>query len=154
LTFLSRWLYNFYISNLNGVTMLLLHWNYCLGFGVFVLAFLYISTFYTYLVNASRAADDPQKRVYSLRTCWLAPITVPILIVFNIPAFILGGAAFIVFLILFPFMLLLFRKPILIPWIQKQLLKVGTALLEINTAMLAALGFLQAREKQAFGAYR
>jgi len=100
-----------------------------------------LSTIYAYRVNNKRASDDPEKKNYSRLALWLAPFTWPFLILFYILFLLLSGIAFGVFLVLFSFALLLFRKPFLIKWILKQAEKIGNAILKINTALLRALGF-------------
>lgn len=99
-----------------------------------------LCTFYAYRVNEKKAPGDPEKRDFSPNAIWLAPFTLPVLIAFNVISLILSSLMFGIFLILFPFALLLFRKPFLIQWISKQALKVGNLLLKINTKLLRPFG--------------
>ncbi|MFZ5820688.1 MAG: hypothetical protein ACOYYJ_12385 [Chloroflexota bacterium] len=128
--------------------MIFLTWKYCLGSVSFILVFMFASAFYTYHVNAKRDSGDPEKRDYSPHSRWLAPIVVPMLFVINIPFFILGSLVFGIFLVVFPFTLLLFRKPFFIKWIQQLALKVGTALLEIDTELLVMAGLYRPPARQ------
>jgi hypothetical protein len=104
-------------------------------------AFIIFSAFYSYRVNSRRKPDDPEKKDYSPYGPWLAPIILPPLFLVNTFFLILSSLAFGFFLVLFPFTLLLFRKPFLIKWILKQALKIGNWVLVINTELLKAAGF-------------
>lgn len=99
-----------------------------------------LSVIYAYQVNAKRAPDDPEKKDYSLLAILLIPIVWPFLLVLYILFLILSSIVFGVFLILFTFALLLFRKPFLIKWILKQAERIGNEQLKINTALLRAIG--------------
>ncbi len=120
--------------------MLLQSLHCCMGTSSFILFFLFVCTWYAYRVNDRKNTNDPSKRAYAPLACWRAPIVVPILLLVNIPVFLVGSLAFGIFLILFPFALLIFRKPILIPMLQKLMLKIGTALLEIDIRLLTKVG--------------
>lgn len=96
---------------------------------------------YAYRVNDRKAPDDPSKRDYSPYASWITPISLPLLIIFNIILFVLISLAFGVFFVLFPFTLLLLRKPFLFKWISKQALKIGNFALKVNTELLRAIGF-------------
>jgi hypothetical protein len=113
----------------------------CLGSCLFIYVFIIFSGFYTYYVNAKRAPDDPQKRDFSPYAPWIAPLTLPILALVNLLFFIVYSLLFGVFLVIFPFTLLLFRKPFLIKWILNLAQKIGNKLLLINTELLRATGF-------------
>jgi hypothetical protein len=99
---------------------------------------------YAYAVNARRADTDPEKRDYDPAAIFLAPFTWPFFAIVRILLFIV---VLITDLIVFTFILLLFilmvlfrRKPIILEWLQKVMLKVGNKLLEANTFLLR--GFL------------
>ena len=102
---------------------------------------LTLCSIYAYQVNAKRAPDDPEKKNFHPAAPWLAPIVLPPLLLANIVILIVSSLMFSIFLVLFPFALLLFRKPFLIIWIQKQALKVGNWILKINTGVLQVIGF-------------
>jgi hypothetical protein len=121
--------------------MIFIQWKFWTINCVIIQAFIIFSAFYAYRTNAKRAPDDPEKKDYPPYAPWLAPIILPLLILFNIPVFILFALAFGFFLVFFPFALLLFRKPFLIKWILKQALKVGNWVLRINSKLLKAAGF-------------
>lgn len=111
-----------------------------MGTSSFILFFLFVCTWYAYRVNDRKSTNDPSRRAYAPLAYWRAPIVVPIFLLVNIPVFLLGSLAFGLFLVLFPFALLIFRKPTLIPLLQKLMLKIGTALLEIDTRLLKKAG--------------
>ena len=113
----------------------------CLGSCLFIYVFIIFSGFYAYWVNAKRATDDPQKRDYSPYAPWIAPLTLLILAFVNFLFFIVYSLLFGIFLVIFPFTLLLFRKLFLIKWILKLAQKIGNKLLIINTELLRAAGF-------------
>ncbi len=103
--------------------------------------FITFSSFYAYYVNTKRAPDDPQKKDFSPYAPWIAPFTLPILALINLLFFFVYSLLFGVFLVIFPFTLLLFRKLFLIKWILKLAQKIGNKLLEINTELLRISGF-------------
>jgi len=65
----------------------------------------------------------------------------PLFILFNVPIFFISGLAFGIFLLLFPFALLLFRRPFLIKWIVKLAQKIGNMILKVDMALFRAAGF-------------
>jgi hypothetical protein len=113
----------------------------CLGSYIIFEVILFFSAFYTFQVNARRSSDDPMKKDYSPYAPWLTPISLPLLLIFNAIVFVLSSLAFGIFLVIFPFTLLLFREPFLIKWIKKQALKIGHFALKINTELLRLAGF-------------
>ena len=110
-------------------------------FCVIVPLILTLFSFYAYRVNERRASDDPEKRDFSRVAIWMVPVVFPFLILFDILFLIVSSLFFALVFFLFPFALLLFRKPFLIKWIQKQALKIGTLLLKVNTGLLKLMGF-------------
>ena len=116
-------------------------WIFWITSCLIIQALITFSAYYAYRINTKRAPGDSEKREYARYAPWLAPIVMPLLVLFNIPLFILSSLAFGLFLVLFPFLLLLFRKPFLIKWILKQTLKVGNSILSINTELLKLIGF-------------
>jgi len=120
--------------------MIFIHWRFW-TFGCFIiLIFVVLSSLYAYRANAKRADGDPKKKYFSPYALWLVPIVLPVLALFNFMVFFLTGLMFGIFLLLFPFSLLLFREPFLLKWIRKQALKIGNMMLYINTRLLQALG--------------
>jgi hypothetical protein len=103
-----------------------------------------LSAFYAYNVNARRASDDPEKRDYSHYAIWVIPVVLPILVLFNVLTLILSTISFGLILLLFPFALLLFRKPFLIKWILTLAQRIGNKVLKVNTALLRMAGFYPA----------
>jgi hypothetical protein len=113
----------------------------CIGSCTIIPIILVLCGLYAYQVNAKRAPDDPLKRDYSPYAPWIAPISFPLIIIFNAVLFIFSSLAFGVFLVLFPFALLLLRRPFLFKWISKQALKIGNFVLKVNTELLRVAGF-------------
>jgi len=105
------------------------------------IAIIIVASLYAYQVNARKAPDDPSKKDYSPYAPWLTPISLPLLIIFNIIFFVLSSLVFGVFLVLFPFALILFRGPFIFIWMSKQALKIGNLVLKVNTELLRATGF-------------
>ena len=121
--------------------MLLIHWKMLIIPCVVILGLVFFSAIFAYRTNANRTPDDPEKKDFSPNAIWLVPVTFLFLILLDALAFILFSLAFGSLLVVFPFALLLFRKPFLVQWILKQALKIGTELLEVNTALLRKAGF-------------
>lgn len=102
---------------------------------------LTLCAWYAYQVNAQRPLSDPNKRNYSPYAPWLAPITIPLIVLINVPLFFLGSLLFGVFLVIFPFTLIFFRLQVMIKWISKQAIKIGNWVLKVNTGLLKIAGF-------------
>ncbi|MFZ5911253.1 MAG: hypothetical protein ACOYYU_14670 [Chloroflexota bacterium] len=130
--------------------MLFIKWQYCAGTVLLALAFLSYSTIYAYQVNAKKEPGEPGRKNYPPHSIWMAPIVVPMLFVVDILFFILGSLAFGVFLVFFPFTLLLFQsqESFLTRWMRELALKVGTDLLEINTELLVMAGLYRPPVRQ------
>ena len=120
--------------------MILVQWKLWIIFCVAIQAFIIFSAIYAYRTNAKLAHDDPEKKAFSPYAIWIAPVTLPLFILVNVFILILSSLAFGLFLLLFPFALLLFRKPFLIKWILSQAQRIGNKILKINTGLLRAAG--------------
>jgi hypothetical protein len=120
--------------------MLFLQWKIWASSCLIIQVFIIFSALYVYRENAKRAPDDPEKKDFPPRFPWLAPFILPILALINLPLLVLSSLAFGITLLLFPFALLLFRKPFLIKWIIKQAKKIGNLVFTINSQLLKALG--------------
>jgi hypothetical protein len=120
--------------------MILIQWKFWTISCVVIQVFIIFSAIYVYQTNAKRDPDDPKKKDFSPYAPWLAPFILPLMVLINIPMVILSSLTFGFFLVVFPFTLLLFRKPFLIKWILKQAQKVGNLILEINTELLKTMG--------------
>ena len=105
-----------------------------------IVLLIIIPSLYAYQVNARKAPDDPSKRDYSPYAPWITPISLPVLFIFYVIVFVLSSLAFGIFLVLFPFALILFRKPFIFKWIGKQALKIGNFVLKVNTELLRLAG--------------
>ncbi len=121
--------------------MIFMHQEVCLGFCTLIPIILTFCSLYAYHVNARRAPDDPEKKDFAPYAPWLAPVILPPLVLADAFFLILSSLALGLFLVLFPFALLMFRKPFLIKWIRKQALKIGNWILVINTEILRVAGF-------------
>ena len=110
------------------------------GCALIPIAFIIIASLYAYRFNARKAPDDPSKRDYSPYAPWIIPISLPLLLIFDVIVFVLSSLTFGVFLVLFPFALILFRRPFIFIWIGKQALKIGNYMLKVNTELLKMVG--------------
>jgi len=117
---------------------------------------LFLCCSYAYRVNSKRPDNDPKKKHYSPYAPYIAPFTLPALLLIKVISFTLSSLAFGVFLVIFPIILLTFRKPILITWLLKQALRIGNWLLSINTWLLRVTGFqpvtIRLQQEQKFPA--
>jgi cell division protein FtsW (lipid II flippase) len=130
--------------------MIFIKWQICAGTALLTLVFLSFSTVYAYQVNAKKEPGESGRKNYSPHSVWMAPIIVPFLFIVNAPFFILGSLAFGAFLVIFPFTLLLFQsqESFLTRWMRELTLKIGTALLEINTELLVMAGLYRPPTRQ------
>lgn len=95
-----------------------------------------------YSVNAQRSPDDPQKRKCHPVAIVLAPITLPLFVVFTLLRFVLKVLFFGACLILFPIALIVVREGFLLRWFNKIATYIGNKLLDANTTL--ATPFLNA----------
>jgi len=116
--------------------MLLAYWKICL----LTLIILTLFALYAYRVNSRRDPDDPKKRDYSPYATWITPVSIPLILLFNLGVLILGSLLTAVFLIVFLLSLILIREPFLIKWILKHAQKIGEKILKINTELLKFAG--------------
>jgi hypothetical protein len=91
---------------------------------------------YAYRVNAKRAAEDPDKKDFHPMAVHLVPFTWPALILIYLFIFVTRALLYGIYLILFAFALIAFRKPFLLIWLDKVVRKVGDKLLEANTFLI------------------
>lgn len=98
--------------------------------------FIYLVCWYTYIVNARRAADDPKKRDYPLLAVMIAPFTTPFLIAMALVIFVFTAVLYAGFLILFAFLLVIIRKPFIFKWWDKFATMIGEPLLRINSNLI------------------
>jgi hypothetical protein len=94
------------------------------------LIFIVVVSLYAYRVNTRKVPGDPSKRDYSPFAPWITPVSLPLLLIFNLIVFVLSSLAFGIFLVLFSFALILFRGPIIFKWIRDQALKFGNFILK------------------------
>jgi small neutral amino acid transporter SnatA (MarC family) len=97
---------------------------------------LIICATYAYYVNSKRAADDPKKKNYHPVAIVLTPFSFPILFVLSISFFLLRVLAYGAFLVLFLLALIFIRKPFILEWLRKTVVKVGDRLLAANTLLV------------------
>ncbi len=105
----------------------------CYGFLPFLLLAMACAG-YAYHVDAQRPADDPQKRNYHPLGIVFAPITIPIFVIGSISIFVLKVLLYGVFLILFPVVLIVARKPFLLQWLARKATAIGNKLLDTHSA--------------------
>ena len=126
--------------------MIFLQWRICTGISFLFILFLMYCAFSAYHVNLERDPDDPEKKDFASVSPWLAPAT-PFLwlgrMIFLAPWSILFG----IFLVVFPFILIIFRPLPEDDPITRFVLKVGNGVLNINTRFLHAMG-LEAKPVQ------
>ena len=91
---------------------------------------------YAYRVNAKRAAEDPEKKDFHPMAVHLVPFTWPALILIYIFLFVTRALLYGIFLILFAFALIAFRKPFLFIWLDSIATSIGNKLLEANTFLI------------------
>jgi hypothetical protein len=119
--------------------MIFIQWKVFLLIFLLILFILIYSAYAAYIVNKERKSDDPEKKDYHPMSPWLAPATPFIWLV----EFILmapWSIFFGIFLILFPFMLILLRPLPEKDPIKLFILKFGNGVLKINNRLLRALG--------------
>lgn len=97
---------------------------------------LWVCTGYAYHVNSKLAADDPKKKDFSPAAIFLAPITLPFIILGIISLFIIKAILYGIFLVLLTLALVAVRKPFIFVWLDKIAKKIGNILLEANTFLI------------------
>ena len=119
--------------------MIFIHWQVFVIIGFLIILFLSYCAFLSYRINTDRESDDSEKRDFHPFAPWFVPATPFIWIMRTIilaPWSILFG----IFLVIFPFVLLIFRPLPENDPVTLLLLKVGDGVLKINTRLLLALG--------------
>lgn len=91
---------------------------------------------YAYYVDSKRPDDDPKKKNYHPLAILLAPITLPLFIVFYTSIFILRVITYGVFMVLFIAAMLFIRKPFILEWLKKNAAIIGDLLMEANTFLI------------------
>ncbi len=105
--------------------------------GYFVItSILMLSMVRAYHVNAHRAADDPEKRIYHLSSALVIPWLWPLFPLILITVRMIETFVHLIFLALALILILFFRKPFLVAWLDKIAIKVGSQLLEINNYLI------------------
>ena len=124
--------------------MKLMNWVFCPGSCILFPVILIAIALFSYQVNANRESNDPEKKTYHPLSPWLAPLT-PFFWLGRMIVLAIWSIPFGIFLLLFPFMLILFRPLPPDDPIRKFILKIGNGILKINTWFLNALGIRQPR---------
>lgn len=113
---------------------------------IFIIMFLLLSfiflifcAIFAYHKNAKRESDDPEKKDFARLAPWLTPIT-PILWLGRLILLAPWSIPFGVFLILFPFILIIFRPLPENSAFKRFVLKVGNGVLKLNTKLPSAVG--------------
>ena|SRR5215216_625096 len=110
--------------------------NRCWNGILLLMTVVMVCAIYAYSVNSRRPDDDPKKKNYHLLAIFLAPITLPLLVVFSVSIFILRVVTYSVFLVIFIFALILIRKPFILEQLRKTVTFIGDRLLEANTFLI------------------
>ena len=119
--------------------MLFIQGKVCLGTGALFILFLFYCASSAYRVNAKRQPDDSDKKDYPRSSLWLTPAT-PFIWLGRLIILAPWSIVFGIFLVIFPFILIIFRPlPENDPF-QRAILKVGNDVLKLNTKLLLALG--------------
>ena len=119
--------------------MIILYWKVCIGSSALIILFLVYCAFSAYNINAKRESDDPKKKDYAPLSPWLTPAT-PFVWFARMLILAPWSILFGMFLLTFPFILILFHPLPDDDPIQSAILKVGNGVLKINTWLLTALG--------------
>lgn len=126
--------------------MIFLNRNYFIGAIVFIiilifsLLFLFFCAVFAYRYNDKLEPEDPKKKDFAHLSPWLTPIT-PILWIGRMIILAPWSIPFGIFLILFPFILIIFRPLPENSASKRFIIKVGNGVLKINTRFLYMLGF-------------
>ena len=106
-----------------------------------ILAFVFMifCAFIAYQENNKRAPDDHEKKDFSPIAPWLSPCT-PVIWLVQMVFLIPWVIPFSIFLILFPFILIIFRPFPKESRLKKAVIKTGNGVLKINTRLLYLLG--------------
>lgn len=116
-------------------------WNYtdyiCYGF-LLIVGLCLLFAGYAYRVNARRAEDDPDKKDFDFGAILLAAVSWVILIPASIVAAILRAFLGMIFIVLFAIGVIVVRKPFILKWLDKIMVKIGNKLLAVNTTLLRA----------------
>jgi hypothetical protein len=94
------------------------------------------SVLYTYQYNQKLPDTDPGKKEFSFWAGVIAPLTLPLFISSYIIVFVITSIAFGCFLVMFPVLLLMIRKPFLFEWLRKGALFLGHWLFKLNGLLL------------------
>ncbi len=119
--------------------MIFIQGKVCLGTGALFILILFYCAFSAYRVNAKRQPDDPDKKDYPRLSLWLIPAT-PFIWLGRLIILAPWSIVFGIFLVIFPFMLIIFRPLPETDPIRRAILKVGNGALKLNTRLLLALG--------------
>jgi hypothetical protein len=119
--------------------MIFIQWKVCMGSGAVFFLFLIYCAFSAYHINADRKADDPEIKDFAPLSPWLTPAT-PVIWLIRTIVLLPWTIPFGIFLILFPFMLILFRPIPENDPLKRIVIKIGNGVLKLNTKLLTALG--------------
>ena len=122
--------------------MIFLHWKLFLGSCIFTPIILIWIALFSYRVNSDREPDDPKKKDFHQKSPWLAPLA-PIVWLGRYLILAPWSIPFFIFLITFPFVLIIFRPLSPDDPLNRLILKFGNSMLKINTWILNSLGMRQ-----------
>ena len=106
-----------------------------------ILSFLFLifCAFFAYHYNDGLESDDSKKKDFARLSPWFSPVT-PILWIGRMILLAPFSIPFSIFLIIFPFILIIFRPLPKDSALKRFMLKVGNGALKINTWFLHAMG--------------
>jgi len=111
----------------------------CIGLSGILILILTFFAFIAYQINANREDDDSKKMDFSPLSPWITPLT-PFLWIGRMIILAPWSIVFGIFLVLFPFILIVFRPLPPDTAFNRFILKVGKGILKINTQFLRLLG--------------
>jgi len=93
-----------------------------------------------YSVNAARSQDDPEKKEFRLGGLIFVFFTWPILLPAVVSLFLIRALLYGIFILIFSAFLILMPRVSSEPaWLERKILKIGNALLEVNTVLIKLL---------------
>lgn len=112
--------------------------NFCGAGLISITILLFLCTVYAYLVNERREPDDPGKKDLEPGGILFIPLW-PVQFLVGLMVTIMKALIYGIVLLVFTVAVILFRKPLFWPWIEKPVLRIGTKILEVNTILVRLL---------------
>ena len=119
--------------------MIITQWKFCTCSCILILIFMMYCAYCAYRTNVQRKTDDPAKKDFHQLAPWFTPVT-PVIWLARIFILAPWGILFGLFLISFPFLLILIRPVPPDDPFKRFVLKIGNYILVTNTRLLHLLG--------------